>query len=90
MDNRKFNGIMPEINETWGAQVLGMERINLKGPDLMGNNCFVEVKFNLIDAKKRYPQMWKVLEYRMDYPDENPGKFPYRILKQKMKKSWNL
>jgi len=38
MNARKFNNIMPKVNEAWAAKVLGME-LKPTGPDLINNYC---------------------------------------------------
>jgi len=65
MKGRKFNNVMPEVNEIWAAKVLGME-VNNKGIDLISNQCIVEIKFCLNNGKNDYPLSWTVLEYQMD------------------------
>jgi len=73
MDHRRFNGkIMPDVNHTWAARVLGMEtNTNTNGgPDLVDDSKGVELKFRLVGEKygvKSYPLSWNVEERQMEY-----------------------
>jgi len=73
MDHRRFNGkVMPDVNHTWAARVLGME-INTNtngGPDLVDNSKGVELKFRLVGKKcgaESYPLSWNVEEHQIEY-----------------------
>lgn len=70
MECRKFNSIMPIVNEIWASKVLNME-LNLgKGPDLFDDKKFVEVKFSLINPKQgegNYPKSWTVQNHQPKY-----------------------
>jgi hypothetical protein len=74
---RKLNSwLMPSINEEWAALVLNMEKNSSRGPDLVSDNKYVEVKFCLVNPKDkekedkipRYPTAWTVLNHQNDYP----------------------
>lgn len=72
MKARTFNsGIMPRLNEEWTAEVLGMELNPFKGPDILDDKKFLEVKFSLIKPKKNresnYPLSWTVLNHQVEY-----------------------
>lgn len=72
MKCRKFNNFMPRVNEQWAARVLAMERNLGKGPDLIDDGKFVEIKFCLINPKAKgqnYPRIWTVLEYQTEYTE---------------------
>lgn len=71
---------MSRVNEQWAANVLGMMVNPGKGPDIIGNKAFAEVKFTLLDSMGRYPQTWTTLEYQMDYPGQYPGRTGYWAL----------
>ena len=47
MNERKFNSIMGQVNNGWGANVLGMAP-NSNGPDAIDNSKVVELKHCLI------------------------------------------
>jgi len=66
---------MPRVNEQWAAKVLGLKVNPSHGPDLIGDNTIVEIKFNL--NYKRYPRTWTILEYQMAYAQTNTGKTAY-------------
>jgi len=73
MKARIFNNLMPFINESWAAEVIGAELNRNNGPDLVSNNYVMEVKFALINndhTKKKYPLSWTVFEYQLDYNKE--------------------
>lgn len=76
MKARRFNSIMPGLNEEWAAKALGME-INLeKGPDLIDNQKNVEIKFCLTGKRcgaENYPQDWTVFEEQMGYNGTKPA-----------------
>jgi len=74
MEARKFNNIMPRVNEIWAADVLGME-LNTTGPDLINNDCIMEIKFNI--NHKNYPQTWTVMDYQTKYPEKYPERHSY-------------
>jgi len=70
---RKFNSIMPIVNETWASNVLNVPRNSERGPDLIDNGKFVEIKFFLIKPKDNgamnYPRAWTVLEHQTEYSE---------------------
>jgi hypothetical protein len=74
MKPRFFNSIMPRVNHQWAAKVLDMRVNPHKGPDLIDENKFVEIKFRLFPNSKNYVK-WTILEYQMNYPIN--GKTPY-------------
>lgn len=67
MKARKFNSIMPRVNEVWAAKVLNMELNGTFGPDLVDDKKIVEVKFFLVDLEEKYSKAWTVLEHQMNY-----------------------
>ena len=72
MKARRFNSIMPAVNEIWAGQVLGMEVNSKKGPDLIDDSKVMEIKFHLNGEEchaEKYHESWKVLEYQMAYGD---------------------
>ena len=72
MKARTYNSIAPIIHEKWVANVLGMKKNPNKGPDLIDNKKFLEVKFCLIkpkDNKKEYPTAWTILDHQLEYAD---------------------
>ena len=68
MDSRRFNSLMPRLNEEWAANVLNMSRNKGNGPDLIDDEKIVEVKFTLYPNKKDYKK-WNILEHQMHYPE---------------------
>ena len=70
MKSRKFNSIMPVVNEKWVASVLNMERNPHNGADLVDEKKLLEVKFKLIFPE--YPQSWTVQEHQLDYNNGKP------------------
>lgn len=77
MQARKFNNFMADVNEELAADVLGMELCK-NGPDLINNNCILEVKFSLLNSQfRKYAPSWTVLEYQMSYPQKYPEKNSY-------------
>lgn len=68
---RKYNNPVSKTNQVWAGKVLGMEVNSRKGPDLIGNGKFAEVKFSLIKPKENngynYPCAWTVLEHQVEY-----------------------
>ncbi|MBT4135600.1 hypothetical protein HOD75_03030 [archaeon] len=68
---RRFNSIMPTVNEIWASRVSGLERNPKKGPDLLGDGKFAEVKFVLVkpqgNGKSDYPRAWTVLDHQVEY-----------------------
>jgi hypothetical protein len=77
MQARKFNNFMGDVNEKWAADVLGMELCK-NGPDLINNNCILEVKFSLLNSQfRKYTPSWTVLEYQMDYEKGYSGRSSY-------------
>ena len=76
MKARKFNSIMPRLNEIWAGQVLGMDVNPQKGPDLIDGSKIVEIKFFLTGREcgaEEYPKDWTVLEYQMGYNGKIPA-----------------
>jgi hypothetical protein len=71
MECRRFNSIMPNVNEIWAAKVLHLTQNLGIGPDLIGEDLFVEVKFSLIkpkDKREDYPRSWTVQNHQQKYP----------------------
>ena len=69
---RTYNNPMSRTNEIWAAKVLGMESNEGKGPDILGDGKFAEVKFSLINPKEskgNYPKCWTVLEHQLEFAD---------------------
>ena len=54
MDERKFNSLMPRINEKWAAEVLNMKLNEGIGPDLTDDNKAVEIKFKIQYSNGKY------------------------------------
>jgi hypothetical protein len=76
MKARRFNSMMPRLNEAWAGQVLGMEINPQKGPDLVDGLKIIELKFCLTGREcgaERYPKDWTVLEYQMKYNGKIPA-----------------
>ncbi|MFA5855767.1 MAG: hypothetical protein WC867_00275 [Candidatus Pacearchaeota archaeon] len=70
MKARKFNsGLMPKLNHEWAARVLNMEVNPSKGPDLISDEKFIELKFCLTDANKKYPKSWTVSDKQLEYDE---------------------
>jgi hypothetical protein len=67
MKHRRFNAIMPYVNEAWGARVLGMDHNFGKGIDLKGEKCDIEIKFTLLDSAGKYPYSWTVQNHQLKY-----------------------
>lgn len=71
MKARRFNGLMPVINEKWAARVLGIPYNESDGPDLLSDKCCIEIKFHLIGDEEdsmKYPRpAWTVSEHQMDW-----------------------
>ena len=66
MKARAFNSVMHPLNESWAAKALGMTRNPGQGIDLLGDNCDIEVKFNL--RKKGYVhKSWRVLGHEVSW-----------------------
>lgn len=72
---RKFNSVMGNVNRDWAASALGMQVNPQKGPDLIDDTKFVEIKFKLLVEGKYSHRCWRVLDYQRDY--ENNGKVGY-------------
>ena len=72
MNNRRFNTIMPSVNEQWAARVLGMLWNSGDGPDLTDDEKLVELKFLNINCIRRirYTGSWTVFDYQLDYEPE--------------------
>ncbi len=65
---------MPYYNHKWAADVLGMRLNEEKGPDIIDDGKFLELKFLLINPKKHkeiknssYPKVWTVMDHQMNY-----------------------
>jgi hypothetical protein len=71
MKARIFNGsLMPCINESWAARVLGMQKTSNGGIDLVNDKKGVEIKFHLVGEKsgaQLYSRIWTILDYQMAY-----------------------
>ena len=65
MDARKFNAIMPSVNEEWLARILNMRVNPNSGPDLIDDYKFVEVKFRLEGIDRVYG--WTVQDHQLRY-----------------------
>jgi len=90
MKARRFNNVMPYVNELWAAQVLGMQVNSHHGPDIIDDKKNCEVKFSFLDRKGKYPVSWTVLEYQMDYNNGKPcywalGTYRLRLPVKKIK-----
>ena len=70
---RKFNSIMCTINEQWAGKVLNTSPNTHKGPDLIDDNKFVEIKFAIYPNPKDYVK-WTILEYQTNYQKQHPNK----------------
>ncbi len=68
MKAHTFNNYMPLINHTWAARVLGMQLGNHSGgPDLIGPDKNIELKFQL-GANSGYKHLhWTVNEEQLSY-----------------------
>ncbi|MEI6850175.1 MAG: hypothetical protein WCK29_03985 [archaeon] len=71
MNQRRFNSVMPVANHKWAAQVLKMEDNPAAGPDLLGKDKNVELKFCLVPAARNYIK-WTTLEYQLKYDEIKP------------------
>jgi hypothetical protein len=70
MECRRFNAVMPDVNEIWAAKVLHLTQNLGIGPDLLGETTFVEVKFSLVKPKDKiedYPFSWTVQNHQQKY-----------------------
>jgi hypothetical protein len=72
---RKFNSVMPSVNETWAADVLKMQRNPHKGPDLIDEKKIVEIKFRLMCEDEYSHLCWRILEHQKGYRQD--GKKAY-------------
>lgn len=83
---RKFNGIMPYVHQKWVAKVLCMEQNPERGPDLLGNGCFAEVKFLLRNPINYNQSAWTIQDHQVEYTDYWTGQgfwtFGFYNLKQ--------
>ena len=76
---------MPYYNHKWAADVLGMRLNEEKGPDIIDDGKFLELKFSLVNPKEskrkknknNYPKSWTVLENQMNYKKKQKGKKGY-------------
>jgi hypothetical protein len=73
---RKFNSIMPGINEAWASSVLGIPENTSTGPDLTNENVFIEVKFSLYPNQKNYIK-WTILGHQLDYQKQDKDKLGF-------------
>ena len=72
MKPRYFNSVMPRYNEIWVGKVLDAEVNSLNGPDIIGKDFDVEVKFTLVGDQcnaQKYPRTWTVFEHQLNYPN---------------------
>lgn len=69
MDSRYFNSIFPKYNEKWASEVLGLDLNVNKGPDLLSNNCLVEIKFASSSNIKDFYK-WTFQEHQASYPEK--------------------
>lgn len=75
MKARVFNsGPMPRMNHQWASEILNVPLNPGRGPDLIDDGKFVELKFSLMNPKsyrekkpKNYPKAWTVLEDQVEY-----------------------
>ncbi len=74
MKCRKFNSVMPRVNHAWAASVLGMDVNPYKGPDLVGEEKDVELKFCLVPAGKRAVS-WTAFDYQLQYGETGKSFF---------------
>ena len=70
---RYFNSIMPKLNHEWASRALDISVNTGKGPDLINDKKFVELKFATFPNAKDYVK-WTVLEYQLAYQEQNPDK----------------
>lgn len=68
MDERRFNSLMPIINERWAATVLSMIVNPNRGPDLIDSEKAVEIKFKMLYPDGKYAhKCWRVQEHQLSY-----------------------
>ena len=67
MKPQEFNSKYPIRNESWTARQLGLKLNTSPGPDAIGNNVIVEVKFTKKPNQKRYYK-WHIQEHQVLYP----------------------
>jgi hypothetical protein len=68
MNERRFNSVMPRVNETWAAKVLNMQINPQRGPDLIDDKKAVEIKSKILYPNGRYThKCWKVLGHQLNY-----------------------
>lgn len=70
MEARYFNSIMPKFNELWVGRVLNADVNFFNGPDIIGNDFDMEVKFTLVGEQcnaQKYPKTWTILEHQLNY-----------------------
>jgi len=67
---RRFNSIMPFVNQNWASKVLGMQINPHKGPDLISDDKIVEVKFTIIRPRDYNYISWRVLRHQLEYYKE--------------------
>jgi len=60
---------MPAVNHIWAANVLNMEVNPGKGPDLIGVDRNIELKFCLVPPAKNYIH-WTTFEYQIAYAEK--------------------
>ncbi len=62
---------MPIVNEKWVAGVLGIPYNPRDGPDLISEDCYMEVKFHLLGDRenmRKYPRAaWTVMEHQLSW-----------------------
>ncbi|MCA9487861.1 MAG: hypothetical protein KC516_02775 [Nanoarchaeota archaeon] len=63
---RRFNGYMPTINEIWASEILNIPRNKHKGPDLIDEDKFVEIKFAKYPNSNNYIS-WKGQKFQKNY-----------------------
>ena len=76
---------MTYYNSKWTADVLEMRLNKEKGPDIIDDGKFLELKFSLVNPKeskrknnkKDYPKSWTVLEDQIDYKKKQQLKKGY-------------
>ena len=71
--SRRFNGIMPYMNEKWVAEILEMENNPNNGPDLLGEGKFAEVKFLLRNPINYSLSSWTVQDHQTKYNNNWAG-----------------
>ncbi len=77
MDNRSFNSVMHFFNEKWAAEATGMNVNPGKGPDLISDDKIIEVKFKVVYPNEYMHISWRVLEYQMNYNQDEQGRKAY-------------